>query len=73
MRRGELHYGKIGSGDGQKKITEASRNWRGINSSSLLEPIVRLYSITKEKKYLDFAEYIIECGGTSVANIFNTP
>lgn len=71
MRAGaDCIMAKIGSGDGQKKITEASRNWRGLNSSSLLEPIVRLYSITKEKKYLDFAEYIIECGGTSVANIF---
>lgn len=62
---------KIGSAEeGKKPITQATSHWRGLNSSSLLEPIVRLYNITKEKKYLDFAEYIVQCGGTSVENIF---
>lgn len=56
--------------EGKKLITKATRHWRGLNSSSLLEPIVRLYNITKEQKYLDFATYIVECGGTDVANIF---
>lgn len=56
--------------EGKKPITEATNHWRGLNSSSLLEPIVRLYNITKEKKYLDFAEYIVQSGGTSVENIF---
>lgn len=44
--------------------------WRGLNSSSLLESIVRLYNITGEEKYLSFAEYIVNMGGTSVGNIF---
>ena len=57
--------------DGKKPITKATRHWRGLNSSSILEPIVRLYSITKEKKYFDFAEYIVSCGGTDVVNIFD--
>ncbi len=48
--------------DGKILITKTSDFWLGMNSSSLLEPIVRLYNITKEKKYLDFAEYIIDCG-----------
>ena len=56
--------------EGKKPITEAASMWRGINSSSLLEPIVRLYNITKEEKYLDFAQYIVDAGGLSVANIF---
>ncbi|MDR1161478.1 MAG: glycoside hydrolase family 127 protein, partial [Tannerellaceae bacterium] len=30
-----------------------------IESSTLLEPVVRLYKMTGEKSYLDFAEYII--------------
>jgi hypothetical protein len=56
--------------DGKKQITKASHHWRGLNSSSLLEPIVRLYSLTKEQKYFDFAEYIVSEGGTDVVNIF---
>lgn len=56
--------------DGKKLITKATRHWRGLNSSSILEPVVRLYRITKEQKYLDFASYIVDCGGTDVANLF---
>ncbi|MBO5008238.1 MAG: glycoside hydrolase family 127 protein [Clostridia bacterium] len=62
--------GKIGDEEGKMQITSATRHWRGLNSSSLLEPVVRLYSLTKERKYLDFAEYIVSCGGTDVADIF---
>ena len=49
-------------GDRKTPITETSDPWLGMNSSSLLEPIVRLYQLTGEKKYLDFATYIIDCG-----------
>lgn len=35
-------------------------NWSGYASSSILEPVVWLYRETKEKKYLDFAEYIVK-------------
>lgn len=71
--RGQVDYimNKIGDKEeGKMPITSATRHWRGLNSSSLLEPVVRLYSLTKEQKYLDFAEYIVNCGGTDVANIF---
>ncbi len=62
---------KIGpEAEGKKSITSATRHWRGLNSSSLLEPVVRLYNMTQEQKYLDFASYIVECGGTDVVNIF---
>ena len=60
----------IGCGEGQKAITDASRSWGGVNSSSVLEPIVRLYNLTGEQKYLDFATYIIETGGAKGVNIF---
>lgn len=71
---GQLDYimSKIGpEEEGKKPITSATRHWRGLNSSSLLEPVVRLYVITGEKKYFDFATYIVDCGGTDVANIFD--
>lgn len=56
--------------EGKLLITRLTRHWRGLNSSSILEPIVRLYSLTSEEKYLDFAEYIVDCGGTDVENVF---
>ena len=56
--------------EGKKPITKATHHWRGLNSSSLLEPVVRLYSLTKEAKYLDFAKYIVDEGATDVENIF---
>ena len=62
---------RIGSkDDGKTPITATSRFFRGLNSSSILEPIVRLYSLTGEKKYLDFAEHIVSCGGTRIFNVF---
>ncbi len=56
--------------EGKKPIVEATNNWRGLNSASILEPIVRLYSLTGEQRFLDFATYIVSTGATSVANIF---
>lgn len=41
-----------------------------IESSSLLEPFMKLYKWTGEQRYLDFASYIIEAGGTKHYNIF---
>ncbi len=57
-------------GADKKPITKASRNWLGINSSSILEPVVRLYKLTGRQKYLDFAKYIIDEGGADGINIF---
>lgn len=59
----------VGSGIGQKQITQTSNAWGAVNSCTILEPFVELYKITKEKKYLDFAEYIIECGGSNSGNL----
>ena len=35
-------------------------NWSGYASSSILEPVMWLYKRTGEKKYLDFAAYIVK-------------
>ena len=35
-------------------------NWSGLASSSILEPVVWLYNRTKDKRYLDFATYIVK-------------
>jgi DUF1680 family protein len=41
-----------------------------IESSTLLEPVVRLFKMTGDKRYLDFAEYIISEGGCLETNLF---
>ncbi|OJV89726.1 MAG: hypothetical protein BGO34_00270 [Bacteroidia bacterium 44-10] len=41
-----------------------------IESSTLLEPFMRLYKMTGEQRYLDFATYIYEMGGTKHYNVF---
>ena len=61
---------KVGAEKGKKPITSCTRHWRGLNSSSLLEPVVRLYRLTGRKAYFDFSKYIVDGGGTDVENIF---
>ena len=34
-----------------------------VESSTLLEPFMRLYRFTDEVRYLDFARYLVACGG----------
>ena len=60
----------VGEEEGKKPITETSSFWHGQNSSSVLEPMVRLNNLTGEQKYLDFASYIVAAGGNKMENIF---
>lgn len=60
----------IGRGEGQIHINKATNHWLGLNSSSILEPMVRLYNLTGERKYFDFCTYIVESGGAEGVNIF---
>jgi DUF1680 family protein len=46
-------------GPGKVNIVKTG-NFRGMPSSSILEPMVSLYRHTGNKKYLEFAEYIVE-------------
>ena len=70
--KGQADYllSKIGSQEGKKSITSSAGVWRGLSAASVLEPMVRLYELTGEKRYLEFSEYIVSCGGSSVANVF---
>ena len=69
-RQADALISKIGDGEGQKCISEASRHWKGINSCSVLEPIVRLYNLTGEQRYFDFATYVVGICENGIAPIF---
>lgn len=55
---------------GKMPITNTSEAWNGLNASSILEPFVRLYHLTSQQKYLDFARDIIDAGGIKGFNIY---
>jgi DUF1680 family protein len=46
-------------GPGKANIVKTG-NYRGMPSSSILEPMVYLYRRTGDKRYLDFSKYIVE-------------
>ena len=58
-------------GEGKIAITATSEWYGGMNSSSILEPVVELYSLTKEPRYLALAEHILKAGGCRDGNLFN--
>ena len=60
---------KVGDGEGQIPITKTSAVWGGLNSCTVCEPIVELYKLTGEKRYLDFAAYILSTGGCAEGDL----
>jgi uncharacterized protein len=46
-------------------ITDQGWSPNHIESSTILEPVMRLYKLTKSRRYLDFARYIVEVEGGS--------
>ncbi|MBR4749326.1 MAG: glycoside hydrolase family 127 protein [Abditibacteriota bacterium] len=61
---------KVGPGEGRIPIVFTSNWWGGMNSCSILEPMVKLYALTGEKRYLDYCRYIIDAGGCAYGDIF---
>lgn len=57
-------------GPGKKPVCLASDLYRGLNSCSILEAIVRLYRMTGETEYLNFALDIAKSGGSSICDLF---
>jgi len=52
--------------DGKIPVCDASNcRWNGMNACSVLEPVVRMYNLTGEKRYLELAAHIVDCGGIS--------
>jgi len=62
---------KVGEGDGKIEIGDTSNIWGSVNSCSILEPVMRLYNITKKQEYLDFATYITTRFSVDGVNMFD--
>jgi len=56
-------------GPGRKSILECGR-LEGLAASSILGAVVGVYRISGEKRYLDFAKYIVRAGCSQKHNIF---
>ena len=59
----------VGPEEGKKNITETSDFWLGVNSCSILEPVLDLYRRRPHARFLAFARYIVETGGCSGGNL----
>ncbi|MEI7807143.1 MAG: beta-L-arabinofuranosidase domain-containing protein, partial [Verrucomicrobiota bacterium] len=51
---------ELGPGGKRGRHLYQSGNWSGYASSSILEPVMWLYKRTDDKKYLDFATYLVK-------------
>jgi DUF1680 family protein len=58
QRIGDLLCRTFGTGTGQRDIIQSGKHV-GMAATSVLEPMVNLYRITGDKKYLDFCEYLV--------------
>ena len=62
MRMADYTLSQVGPSP-KTRIVDTGWAFEGIESSSILEPILKLYAITGFQRYLDFARYIVEVEG----------
>lgn len=60
----------VGDGPGKKNINDTATQWGGLPASDMLEVVCKIYKLTDNKDYLDFATHIIENGGSKYGNQF---
>ncbi len=61
---------RVGYAEGKIPVHETSHIWGGVNSASLLQPIVKLYKQTKQERYLTWAKQLIANQQASGENVF---
>jgi len=59
--------------DKKVDIRTTAKHWNGMNSASILEPVVRMYNLTGTQAYLDFATYIVDFLCSDDMQIFTLP
>ena len=54
------------------KTPMSTQGWshNGIESYTVMEPMMRMYQLTGDKKYLDFCTYLVQEGGCRGADLF---
>lgn len=62
-RQADAILAQIGSGEGQREIFADGFSYNFIESATIAEPMMRLYFLTGDRRYLDFVRYILESGG----------
>ena len=61
----------IGAEQGKMSILDTSAAWGGLNSSTILEPVIELYKLTGKIRFLDFAKYVLDQGGCHGGNLLD--
>lgn len=56
--------------EGKIPVTETSGIYGGMNSASILEPMLKLWQLTGDEDCRHFAEHILSTGGSRTADIF---
>ena len=62
----------VGEGGGKRPITKTSNYWGCMNSCTILDPVIELYTLTGRQEYLEFAGYIISTGGCDNGDLLAT-
>ncbi len=70
-RHADAILAAVGEDEGQRSIFDTSNHWGGVNSCSILEPMVDLYTVTGDERYLNFAAYLIASGGCDAGNLID--
>ena len=68
-RHADALLAEVGAEEGKADITQTSQWWGGVNSCSILEPMLDLYKVTGREEYLRFGEYILSTGGCRDGNL----
>jgi len=80
MRHADYITDRVGDGEGKLSISDTSRDgvdmaakriWGGLNSASILDAFVELYVLTGKENYKEFADHIINFGGTIDNNLID--
>ena len=62
---------QVGPEAGKTDILDTGWAFFGIESSSVLEPAVKIYRLSNDKRHLDFASYIVGSGLCKRENVIN--
>ena len=80
IRHADYITDHVGDGEGKLSISDTSRDgpdmeakriWGGLNSASILDAFVELYTLTGKKNYKEFADHIINFGGCIDKNLID--